>query len=199
MQLRSVNMKHSTRGFSLVEMLVALLVISIGLLGIAKMQALALSNTNGGRLRAIAAIEAGGLASIIASNHNYWGNLAATLTITIKTSSSSTTGWAITSTDSTLSTSVVCLSGATGSSAPCTAAQMAAYDLQNWATEFQNVMGGVSAANYYASVSCNKLTSGTTQVTCQITVNWAEQNVLANSSQTATGMAAPSYTLLVSP
>ena len=188
-------MKHSTRGFSLVEMLVALLVISIGLLGIAKMQALALSNTSGGRLRAVAAIEAGGLASLIASNHNYWGTLASALTITVAAGASAAT---ITSSDSTLSTTVNCLYGS-GSAAPCTAAKMAGYDLQQWVTEFQNVMSGVGAANYFASVSCNALTAGTTQVTCQITVNWTEQNVLANSSQTTTGMASPSYTLFVSP
>lgn len=189
-------MKHSNRGFSLVEMLVALLVISIGLLGIAKMQALALSNTSGGRLRAIAAIEAGGLASLIASNHNYWGTLGSALTITVKNSSS---GPSITSSDSTLSTSMLCLYGASGTKAPCSAAKMAAYDLQTWASEFQNVMNGVGAGNYFASVSCNALTAGTTQVTCQITVNWTEQNVLANSTQSTTGMAAPSYTLFVSP
>jgi type IV pilus assembly protein PilV len=197
MQLTSSTMKHSTRGFSLVEMLVALLVISIGLLGIAKMQALALSNTSGGRLRAVAAIEAGGLASLIASNHNYWGTLASALTITVTAGSSAAT---ITSSDSTLSTTVNCLYGS-GSAAPCTAAKMAGYDLQQWVAEFQNVMNGVGAANYFASVSCNALTSGTTQVTCQITVNWTEQNVnaLANTSQSAASMASPSYTLFVSP
>jgi type IV pilus assembly protein PilV len=199
MQLRTANIKHPVRGFSLVEMLVALLVISVGLLGIAKMQALALSNTSGGRLRAIAAIEGGGLAAAIASNHNYWGTLASALTITVTTSSS---GPVITSSDSTLSTTVSCLSGVSGSAAPCTAAQMAAYDLQTWATAFQTVMGGVNAANYYAGVSCSKLNSTATppvQVTCQITVNWSEQNVLANSSQTTTGMSSPSYTLFINP
>ena len=75
MQMRSATMKHSNRGFSLVEMLVALLVISIGLLGIAKMQALALSNTSGGRIRALAAIEAGDWPRRSPPNRNYWGNI----------------------------------------------------------------------------------------------------------------------------
>ena len=200
MHLRSTPMKHSTRGFSLVEMLVALMVISIGLLGIAKMQALALSNTTGGRLRAIAAIEAGGLASAIASNHNYWGTLASALTITVKTG---TTAATITSSDSVLAnTAISCISG--GASAPCDAQYMAAYDLQTWASDFVNVMGGVGASNYYAAVSCSQYTAASgsvsaVQVTCQITVNWTEQNVMANSTASTTGMAAPSYTLFVSP
>jgi type IV pilus assembly protein PilV len=185
-------MKHSNRGFSLVEMLVALLVISIGLLGIAKMQALALSNTSGGRLRAIAAIEAGGLASIIASNHNYWGTLAAPLSFTVSSSSS---GPSIS--NSTLAASMNCLSG-TSTNAPCSAANMAAYDVQTWAQEFKTVMGGVNATNYFAQVSCNALSAGVTQVTCQVTVNWTEQNVAGNTQSTA-GMAAPSYTLFVNP
>ena len=46
------------RGFSLVEVMVAVVVICTGLLGIAKLQALSLSNTSTARLRSLAAMEA---------------------------------------------------------------------------------------------------------------------------------------------
>ena len=188
-------MKHSIRGFSLIEMLVALLVISIGLLGIAKMQALALSNTSGGRIRALAAIEAGGLASAIASDRNYWGNVS-TLNITVTAGS---TGPSISSSDTTLASTSSCNVGDTPNIAPCTSNQMAAYDLNSWAKEFQGIMAVTGATNYFAQITCSAYVTANGQVTCQITVNWAENNVLANTSQTTTGMAAPSYTLYVSP
>lgn len=195
MHLTSFTMKNSARGFSLIEMLVALLVISIGLLGIAKMQALALSNTSGGRLRAVAAIEAGGLVSVIASDRNYWGTLPSALSITVAKGSSAPTISGSTALASTSSCNVA----DSGNIAPCTATQMAAYDLNSWAGEFQNVMNGLGAGNYFAQVTCNAYTKGVTQVTCQVTVNWTEQNVLANSTQSTTGMAAPSYTLYINP
>jgi len=43
-------------GFSLVEVMVAIVVICVGLLGVAKLQALALSNTTTARLRSLAAL-----------------------------------------------------------------------------------------------------------------------------------------------
>ena len=71
------------RGFSLVEVMVAVVVICIGLLGIAKMQAMALSNTSMSRQRSLAAIEAASFASAMHSNRAYWGNLTVTLTVSI--------------------------------------------------------------------------------------------------------------------
>jgi len=75
------------RGFSLVEIMVAVVVICVGLLGIAKMQALAVSNTATARLRAMAAFQAASLASIMHSNRNFWASAAAVadspITVTI--------------------------------------------------------------------------------------------------------------------
>ena len=48
--------RSEIRGFSLIEVMVAIVVISAGLLGIAKLQALALSNTSTARLRSLAAL-----------------------------------------------------------------------------------------------------------------------------------------------
>src|SRR5215471_12867444 len=97
------------RGFSLVEVMVALLVISIGLLGIAKMQALALSNTSGARVRALASLEAASLAATMQADRNYWGTVTANTTATIKN------GTVTAASDATLSTTVVCTFGAAGS------------------------------------------------------------------------------------
>lgn len=74
------------RGFSLVEVMVAVVVICVGLLGIAKMQALALSNSNTSRLRSLAAIEAAGLAAAMHSNREYWAGNTPPLNITVDAS-----------------------------------------------------------------------------------------------------------------
>ena len=210
MHLKHHPMISRVRGFSLIEVLVALLVISIGLLGIAKMQALALANTNGGRLRALAAIEAASLAASMQAERNYWGNLAATETITI--TSSSTAGKITISSpgDSTLAGTITCpastssnsttMSSCTGGSitcttaSPCTSQQMAAYDVQQWSGRLQEIMGPSAAA----SIVCTVATTPPPPVSCQITVNWFEETVNSNTAESST-MAIPSYTLFVNP
>ena len=77
--------RQTARGFTLIEVMVALIIISIGMLGIAKMQGLALSSTNASRSRALASIEASSLASAMQANRAYWsasGSLPGTITVT---------------------------------------------------------------------------------------------------------------------
>ena len=69
---------YRTQGFSLIEVMVAVVVICIGLLGIAKMQAMALSNTNMSRQRSLAAIEAASIAASMHSNRQYWAGTIVT-------------------------------------------------------------------------------------------------------------------------
>ena len=61
-----------SRGFSLIEVMVALIVLSVGLLGVAKMQALSLSSTTISNKRSMAAIEAASLAAAMHVNRGYW-------------------------------------------------------------------------------------------------------------------------------
>ena len=60
-------------GFTLVEVLVSIIVIAVGLLGIAKLEALAFSNTGVSSLRSLAAIVASSLAAIMHADRIYWG------------------------------------------------------------------------------------------------------------------------------
>jgi type IV pilus assembly protein PilV len=204
MHLKHPHTSQHTRGFTLVEVLVALLVISIGLLGIAKMQALALSNTNGGRLRALAAIEADSLNATMQAERNYWGTFTTAQTITVTGANSSST--VTSTTDSTLSGTVTCaapttptaLGVCTGSvscistASPCTAQKIAAYDLQQWAARLQQVLTTDAAL-----ITCSPLTS-TNVVSCQVTITWAEGQANSNASETL-NMASPTYTLFVTP
>jgi type IV pilus assembly protein PilV len=181
-------------GFSLIEVMVAVLVISIGLLGIAKMQALSLSNTSNSRLRALAAVESGSIASAMQADRGYWTTLTtvgADLTVSITGATINATG----TSDSTLLTNPTC----TGLAASCTVNQMAAYDLQTWATALNTVI-----PNESATIDCNE-PAATLVVTCTITISWIENLVNSNSAQTVnnattqTALATPTYTLVVEP
>jgi type IV pilus assembly protein PilV len=188
--MRSTRSPARCAGFSLVEIMVAVLIISVGLLGIAKMQALAISNTGNSRVRALVALQASGLASTMQADRNYWTTVPTVgndLTATVS-------GASVTSaSDGTLSTAQTCTNGTV-----CTVAQMAALDLQNWGTNLNSVI-----PNETASIDCN-LPSATSFVTCTITVTWKENLVNSNSAEQSnatvqTALATPTYVLIVQP
>ena len=60
------------RGFTLLEVMVALVVTSIGLLGIAKLQALAYASTGSASVRSLVALQAAGLAASMHADRGYW-------------------------------------------------------------------------------------------------------------------------------
>jgi type IV pilus assembly protein PilV len=189
--MKPVRAPAASRGFSLIEVMVAVLIISIGLLGVAKMQALSLSNTGNSRLRALAAVEAGSIASMMQADRGYWTTVPTVgndLTATI-------TGATISASDTTLSSGPNC----TGTGATCTVAQMAAYDLQDWATALNVVIPSDTV-----NIDCNLPVAGGF-VTCTVTVKWNENLVNSNSAQTVNNvtttlaLATPTYTLVVQP
>jgi type IV pilus assembly protein PilV len=185
--------RRAAAGFSLVEVLVALIVISIGLLGIAKLQAVALSSTSTGGKRALAAIQAASLASSMHADRAYWclattlgclGPAPTTATITGATVSAAS--------DPRLTAGADCWNAR-----PCTAVNMAAYDLTNWALSAQTML-----PSYVATVAC-PLPPANYPLTCTITLTWTENTVAANTQgNQGAGAAAfqtPTYILYVEP
>src|SRR5580700_12341596 len=85
---------NAMRGFSLIEVMVALIIIAVGMLGIAKMQALALSTTESSGVRSLVAIEAASLAASMHANRDYWvGNPPpASFTVNVATTAVNTIG-----------------------------------------------------------------------------------------------------------
>lgn len=180
-------------GFSLIEVMVALVVCSIGLLGLAKMESLALSSEDVSGNRTIAAIEASSLAAMMHADRGYWATSSATAGATITWN-----GTALVISDPNLATVQTCTTPAAGA---CSTQQIAAYDVQNWAgtatTGLVALMPG-----FTATITCTP-TASQTPVTCIITISWPENAVAANAQQTnlAALQAAtnPSYTLNVEP
>jgi type IV pilus assembly protein PilV len=191
--MKQIRPTPHCRGFSLVEVMVALLVISIGLLGIAKMQALSLSNTASARLRALGALEAASLAATMRADRTYWAAAAVAGTdLVVKIQGATITS----TTDPNLSGTTACANGTV-----CTPTQMAAYDLANWAGYVNNVIQN-EAATIDCTLPAPVAPLVTSPVTCSITIAWAENLVSANSAQTSTNGASlttPQYTLVIEP
>jgi type IV pilus assembly protein PilV len=167
------------RGFSLMEVMVALVVSTVGLLGLAKMEALALSSTSVAGSRSLAAIEAASLAAAMHANPGYWASGGAQPLITITagapypiiTSCSNNPG--------------------TGS---CIPANMAAWDLNAWSTSLNQVLPGS-----LATITCSPGGAGS-PVTCTIQLQWTENGVAVSAQQSLmSSLAAPMYTLYVQP
>jgi type IV pilus assembly protein PilV len=208
----SVASTHD-RGFSLVEVMVAVVVICVGLLGIAKMQALAVSNTTTSRLRALAAIEAAGLAAAMHSNREYWAGTAtaapATTNFNVTTAGQFASSDAVLqaaangalpiglNTPDTIQTCVgvangIAVCGGTGG-----VVNLAAFDLARWAASLNALL-----PNPQATILCPPAVGAAPQ-SCTIQIQWSEKAVGMNQ-QEAQNLAQgqfelPSYLLYVEP
>jgi type IV pilus assembly protein PilV len=188
-------------GFTLLEVMVAVVITAIGLLGIAKIQALAYASTGTASMRSLVAIQAAGLAASMHANRTYWSTGSAPTVITI-------TGTGIVDNGSnTLGTTATaanfCYSG--GGGAPCTTDVMAAFDLHTWALALNTMLNHL---NPVTTISCPNIN---TPITCTIQVTWNERAVSINNQGAtntqvsnvatagASGTFAPTYILYVEP
>jgi type IV pilus assembly protein PilV len=191
------------RGFTLVEVLVALFVTAVGLLGIAKIQALAYASTGSASVRSLVALEAGGLAASMHANRSYWAGGFAPIPVTI-------TGTSIAG--GTLNTEGLptglgyfsapgqglgfCEAGS--GSTPCSAEFMAASDLHTYATALNGLLNN---SNPVTTINCPAVVSPV-PVSCIIQVTWNEKAVSINSQSVAATTEStftPTYTLYVEP
>ncbi|HTV97605.1 MAG TPA: type IV pilus modification protein PilV [Steroidobacteraceae bacterium] len=183
---RAAGTMRACRGFSLVEVMVALVITSIGLLGLAKMESLALSSTGVASGRSIAAIQASSLAATMHANRGYWASAAlASTTVQV-------VNGVVTIQDPVLSSVVPNNCSVPGTTA-CTVDQMAAYDVQQWAA----ALGALLPASL-STITCTQVV--TSPITCTITIQWAENAVALNAQQTQmSALQPPTYTLNVQP
>ncbi len=148
-----MNIKNSN-GFTIIEVLVAMVILSIGVLGLGILQLTALQNTQGGHLRAQASILAYDIIDSMRANIPALtdGNYR----ITLATATPAT---------------VDCY----GSAADCVISQMATSDLNRWRTLLGNYL---PAGN--GQVESLDL-GGTTQVT--VTVEWLDPYSAASGNE----------------
>jgi len=203
--------------------MVAVVVICIGLLGIAKMQAMSLSNTNMSRQRSMAAIQAASIASSMHSNRQYWASFSGPdfrVVINNPTQAAAPTV-VVTGDPSTLlqgdilndipaspSTAITnCISTDPAATVPtCTPEQLAAFDVARW---WVNAVFA-QLPNPTATIDCPAAPIGTSApVSCTVQISWVEKAVAINSqeaqqqaTQTTTAASTnenPTFTLYVEP
>ena len=171
--------KRRTGGFSLVEVMVALFVVSVGLLGLAKMEAVALASTTVAGNRSLAAIEAASLAAMMHANQDFWQDTAVFTSVSISGANPYPGQDPCTQVK------------------PCAPQGMAEADMNLWASALSALLPG-----YSAQITCTPLTA-TLPVSCTIGVSWAENAVAINSQQTtqiaAAALNGPTYILYVQP
>ncbi|MBS0377029.1 MAG: type IV pilus modification protein PilV [Proteobacteria bacterium] len=203
--------RHS--GFSLVEVMVAVVVICIGLLGIAKMQAMSVAATNMSRQRSLAAMQAASIASAMHSNRQYWNNVLPGFQVSISGTLTAPTVVVAGDPSTVLQGQIVadvaaqgaCVSSSSTATLPtCTPPQLAAYDLARWWV--QSV--GNQLPNPTAQVTCPGAPVGNAApMSCTVQIQWTEKTVAINSTlagneeQNAGTAAAeiPTFTLYVEP
>jgi type IV pilus assembly protein PilV len=175
-------------GFTLIEVMVALIVTTIGLLGIAKVQALAYASNGSASVRSLVATEAAGLASAMRANRAYWA--------AVPTAVGGFTVVGTTISDATLNplaagstfAANLCAQGGGG---PCVPQTMAANDLHIYGAGLAGLVN-----NATTTVICP---AGAIPLNCTIQVTWNEKNVAVNTNAAGIAMAASSYTLYVQP
>ena len=159
------------------EVMVALVVSTVGLLGLAKMESLAISSTSVAGSRSLAAIEASSLAAAMHANPGFW-------------QSGVVTPYVISNAVNPFAGSPPCTTpGATS----CVPQAMAFNDLNQWAVAVNKVLPG-----YLATINCSQVIGA--PVTCTIQLQWSENGVAVNAQQTQmSSLALPTYTLFVQP
>jgi type IV pilus assembly protein PilV len=175
-------LRRTARGFTLVEVMVSLIVIAVGLLGIASMQALALSSASNARMRSLAAIEAASLAASMHADRGFWVNQAGAANITIigPNITADSTGF--------LASTAVCDDV---TAMPCATDQIAAYDMQHWAVAVNRLLP-TPTTNITCAISV--------PLSCTVDMKWVEGAVGINKQTTAAGLLQNNeYVLYVQP
>jgi len=148
--ISNFNMKRSQRGFSLIEALVAFMLLSVGMLGVASLQSISLQSGQTAALRTVAVVKAGEILDRIRANPTQINGYA------VSTAGSGTDNG--------------CNSGTV-----CTAGELAADDIYNWKQSLKDALP--NNVNTTASIVVTPPGLGGALTNVLVTVNWQERNL----------------------
>jgi len=154
----------------MIEVMISLVVISIGLLGVAKLNALSIGNSRVSGSRSLAAVYLGSISSAMHANGRYWQSPAAVSTARITLTGARLGGDGVL-----VSKTTDCSYSASNTAPSCDGAQMASHDLRTWGTSLEQLPSGAG------SVLC----TSSVPVSCVVSVSWAEKYIAGNSAAVA--------------
>ena len=149
-----INNKHKQQGFSLIEALVAFLILSVGMLGIASLQTMSLKSGHTAAMRTVAVMKVEEVLESMRSNPAVIASYAA--------------GTADTGTDNGCSQTTV-------AAATCTPAQMALDEILRWKNSLIEALPNNAATT--ASIVVTPPVAGSTLNLVVVTVNWSERDL----------------------
>ncbi len=144
-------------GFSLIEALVAFLLLSVGMLGIASLQAISLRSGYTATLRTVAVIKAEEILERMRANH----------TALLSYRSAAGTG--------TTAPSVDC-SDASGTRISCLPVQMAPYDVYQWKQDVLSAFPANTTASIVIPDPADPLAQPQLPWSVTVTINWEERD-----------------------
>ena len=168
MMLQLKNVMPKQRGFSLIEAIVAFLILSIGMLGIASLQMLSLKAGHTAEMRTMAVIKAEEMFERIRNNP-----------VALDPANSVSASYVATAGDQ--GDNYVC-NDSTNTVELCTYDEIARDDIYNWKTDLRNSLPDNN--NTTASIEVVPKTAGNPTATVTITINWQERNQGAQSMDT---------------
>jgi len=159
--------RSDAAGFTLIEILVTVAIVAVGLLGLAKLQAAAISETQTSRTRSVITMQAESLANAMRSDRAFWASTTSLPSFTIAAGGTVTYGGAFPAAHA---------GGCTSPSTACSSGEMARDDVSFWATGF-----GSQFPTATGSMSCSTASS-TGPTTCDLSLTWTENIIAINRS-----------------
>lgn len=152
--MQSISQLRRTKGFTLVEILVSMVILAIGLLGLASMQLIALKDNQDAYLYSQATALASDMSDRVRVNASGW-------TGTLPTDAAATAATA------------TCNNTCNAVASPCTPAQMALRDYCVWKNDAKDKIGTLTAATVQVSPVTGSTQCATTGGAARcITLTW---------------------------